>query len=70
MRRILIGATLGGVVAMGALALAQGTRLLSPSGSAATAVGGKWYQDGSDAMFYAGGKWIEVTYGRPVKRGR
>jgi hypothetical protein len=60
MRRILIGATLGGVVAMGALALAQGTRLLSPAGSAATQVGGKWYQDRSDEMFYAGGKWIEV----------
>jgi len=43
----------------------------SPPGTAATQVGGKWVQDKPDAApRYTGGKWIEVTYGRPVLRGR
>ena len=55
--------------------LAQEKRPLSPSGSTAAQVLGHWVK--SDKPTYAlgngkyeGGKWIEVTYGRPLKRGR
>jgi hypothetical protein len=49
---------------------AQGDeRLLSPAGSSAMHVGGK-YEPGPEGPIYRGGKWIEVTYGRPIKRGR
>ena len=55
--------------------LAQEKRPLSPSGSASAQVLGKWVK--SDKPTYAlgnasyqGGKWIDVTYGRPLKRGR
>ena len=51
-----------------ALLLAQG-RSPSPSGTAATQVGGK-YVAGGEAPQYQNGKWIEITYGRPIKRGR
>src|ERR1041384_813850 len=62
------------IVAMAALAgtalVAQtDERLASPAGSSAMQVGGK-YEPGSDGPVYKGGKWIEVTYGRPIKRGR
>jgi hypothetical protein len=43
----------------------QGARVASPPGTSATEIRGK-YVDGA----YQGGKWIEVTYGRPIKRGR
>ena len=43
----------------------------SPPGTAATQVGGTWAKATPDAEpRYTGGKWIEVTYGRPVLRGR
>ena len=55
--------------------LAQEKRPLSPSGSAAAQVLGHWVK--SDKPTYAvgqekyeGGKWIEITSGRPIKRGR
>ena len=32
-------------------------------------VGGK-YVPGQEGPVYQGGKWIEITYGRPIKRGR
>jgi hypothetical protein len=51
------------------LALAQGQRLPSPRGTAATEVAGK-YATTPDGPVYQGGKWIEVDYGRPIKRGR
>ena len=57
------------VVAAVAIAGAQGTRPLSPEGSAQTQVGGKWVK-GDRGESYQGGKWIEITYGRPIKRGR
>ncbi len=44
-------------------------RPLSPPGTAATQVAGQWVGEGQQAK-YQGGKWIEVTYGRPIKRGR
>src|SRR5262249_31891258 len=57
------------VVAIGALALAQGGRPASPAGAAAAEVGGK-YEPGSEGPVYRGGKWIEITSGRPLRRGR
>jgi len=49
--------------------LAQGFRSPSPTGTASTQVGGK-YVAGGEAPQYQNGKWIEITYGRPIKRGR
>jgi hypothetical protein len=46
-------------------------RPLSPAGTAATQVGGKWSEpDKNGERTYSGGKWIEVTYSRPMLRGR
>jgi hypothetical protein len=56
-------------LAMGAMVFAQGGRPASPTGSAATEIGGR-YVKGQDGPEYQGGKWIEITYGRPIKRGR
>ena len=57
-------------VAVSAIALAQGGgRQPSPDGTSATQIGGK-YVPGNDGPVYQGGKWIEITYGRPIKRGR
>lgn len=58
--------------ALGALAAAQGTnRPASPAGTSATQVGGKYVtRANADEPVYEGGKWIEISYGRPIKRGR
>ena len=70
MTRRVIAATIAGM-AMGALVLAQAGRPASPAGTAATEVGGKYEKPaGADEPVYTGGKWIEITYGRPIKRGR
>jgi hypothetical protein len=53
----------------GAVLVAQGGRPASPAGSSAIQVLGK-YEPGSEGPVYRGGKWIEITYGRPIKRGR
>jgi hypothetical protein len=55
-RTLLIGMTL---VMTAAFAGAQGTpnRPASPPGSSATQLG-------------PNGKWLEITYGRPIRRGR
>jgi hypothetical protein len=60
MRRRLIGSVAVGsavVLALGALVVAQGRggRPASPPGNSSTQIGGKW---------------IDITYGRPMKRGR
>jgi hypothetical protein len=64
------------VVAAGTLAVAQqGARPMSPEGTAQTQVLGTWSK-GERPSFalgrevYQGGKWIEITYGRPLQRGR
>jgi len=66
-------------IATGAVALAMtvsmfaqgGRRPASPEGTAATQVGGKYATPpGTDEPVYQGGKWIEITYSRPIKRGR
>jgi DUF2911 family protein len=57
------------VVAMSATALTQGRRPASPPGSSAVEVGGKYDPKAAEPT-YLGGKWIEITYGRPILRGR
>lgn len=39
----------------------------SPDGHAATEIGGRYV--GADPI-YVDGRWIEISYGRPIKRGR
>jgi hypothetical protein len=56
-------------LAMTAFAFAQGGRPASPAGTAATEIRGKYDPKAAEPS-YQGGKWIEVTYGRPIKRGR
>src|SRR5262245_35428433 len=63
--------------ALGALAVAQQppAKPMSPEGSAATQVLGKWVKPDRPAFTlgrenYTDGKWIEITYGRPLQRGR
>ena len=49
---------------------------MSPDGTAAAQVLGKWVQPTGQRAFtlggatYQGGKWIEMTFGRPLRRGR
>ncbi len=47
-------------------------RPASPPGTAATQVGGKWVpaEKPGQPPRYQDGKWIEVTYSRPILRGR
>jgi hypothetical protein len=52
-----------------AVVVAQSGRQPSPDGTSAAQVGGK-YVPGPEVPIYQGGKWIEITYGRPLKRGR
>jgi hypothetical protein len=50
---------------------AAARRPASPSGTSETQVGGSWSAPGKDGeQRYTGGKWIEVTYSRPILRGR
>lgn len=58
-----------GSMLLGGTLLAQGQRPASPAGSAAAQVGGK-YVSGAEGPEYQGGKWIEITSGRPLRRGR
>jgi hypothetical protein len=44
-------------------------RPASPPGTAAAQVGGKWVK-GERGTRYEGGKWIEITYNRPLLKGR
>ena len=67
MRKLMAGVALS--VAMTAFVFAQGGRPASPAGTAATVVGGKYDPKAAEPT-YQGGKWIEITYGRPIKRGR
>jgi hypothetical protein len=70
---------IAGIVALlatGAVVLAQGGgRPMSPDGSAAAQVLGKWSKGERPAFTlgrenYVGGKWIEITFGRPLQRQR
>jgi hypothetical protein len=63
-------ATSSVTLALSAMLFAQdGGRPASPSGTAAAQVGGK-FETGPEGPEYKGGKWIEMTFGRPIKRGR
>ncbi len=56
---------------MASTAPAAARRAPSPAGTAATQVGGSWSAPDKDGeQRYQGGKWIEVTYSRPILRGR
>jgi hypothetical protein len=59
----------GLIFVVGLVALAQEQKPASPAGNAAAQVLGK-YVKGARGESYQGGKWIEVTYGRPILRGR
>jgi hypothetical protein len=62
-----IALLLAGVLAV----TAQDRKPLSPAGTASAMVGGKWGAPDKDGeRSYSGGKWIEVTYSRPMLRGR
>src|SRR5579859_138878 len=50
--------------------LAQTDRNPSPAGTAATEILGRYDMNAVPQPVYKGGKWIEITYGRPIKRGR
>ena len=65
--RLLIGFV--GAVTVATTLAAQGNRPASPAGSTVAQVGGK-YVPGAEGPVYQGGKWIEITAGRPLKRGR
>jgi hypothetical protein len=68
MKRTLL-ATVAAALIMTAMPGAQRGKPASPSGTAATQVGGKYDPKAAEPT-YEGGKWIEITYGRPIKRGR
>ena len=64
------------VAATAIVVMAQtAARPMSPNGSAEAQVLGTWTKGDRPAFTlgretYQGGKWIEVTYGRPLQRGR
>lgn len=68
---MLRGTVLGIAASLVAVTLtsAQTNRPASPPGTAATQVGGQWVK-GERGESYQDGKWIEITYSRPIKRGR
>jgi len=69
-RRIwLLAVGLTVIAVAGILAQAPPRKPASPAGTAATQIGGK-YVPVQGYQRYEGGKWIEVTYSRPIKRGR
>ena len=68
-RTLLTTVTLAVTLALSGDSLIAQFRQASPDGTATTQVRGK-YVGGGDEPRYEGGKWIEITYGRPIKRGR
>ena len=67
--------TLGAAVVTAATIAAAQTpapapRPQSPAGTAQTQVGGTWGKNARGGEVYQNGKWIEISYGRPIKRGR
>lgn len=73
-RRAIAGMT--AVIVTGAALSAQPpSRPMSPDASTQAQVLGKWTKGERPAFTlgrenYVGGKWIEITYGRPLQRGR
>jgi hypothetical protein len=64
-----LGAIALALVASTSLVVGQPQRAASPTGSASTVVGGKYVKT-ERGQRYEGGKWIEITYSRPILRGR
>jgi Protein of unknown function (DUF2911) len=63
--------TFAAVVVLSAVALTQGERRpASPGGTAAAEIGSRLEPEGAAEPTYKRGKWIEITFGRPLKRGR
>lgn len=59
----------------GALLIGQANRPLSPNGIASVQVLGQWVASERETFTmggarYQGGRWIDITYGRPMLRGR
>ena len=62
-------ATLAGVALLAAASPAAAQfRAPSPDGLASTETGGQYV--GGRTPYYVDGRWIEISYGRPIKRGR
>ena len=57
-------------ITTGSVVFAQNRRPASPTGAAAAEIGSKMTPTANGEPVYTRGKWIEVTYGRPIKRGR
>jgi hypothetical protein len=68
-RKTLVIVTLLTAASLGAMLHAQNRRAASPAGSSAVEVGGNYDPKAAEPT-YVGGKWIEITYGRPILRGR
>lgn len=59
------------LLAAGLAAAQEQRKAPSPEGTAATQVSGKWAAPKpGDEPRYSGGKWIEISYSRPILRGR
>ena len=56
------------VTALSAAPLAQDRRIASPSGTAATEIRNR--RNVADEVIPGSGKWMEITSGRPLRRGR
>ena len=68
-------ATIAALAAMGTLVIGQAPKPMSPDGVAQAQVLGTWAKGARPAFTlgretYQNGKWIEITYSRPIKRGR
>ena len=66
-KRLVIGIALVSLAASAVGAQEPVERPRSPAARSATQIGGGYY-DGQ--LGYVGGRWIEITYGRPIRRGR
>ena len=71
----LIAAGAAVLVASSVVIAQQPSRPLSPSGSSSAQVKGKWVKSSAQTFTaggdrYTDGKWIDITYGRPMLRGR
>ena len=68
MKRILGAAIVLAVGGLLASSVSGQRRITSPDGHAATEIRGHY--EGAEEPVYVGGKWIEISYERPIRRGR
>lgn len=64
-----LGAIALAVVMSTGLVIGQQQRIASPRGTASAVVGGKYVKT-ERGQRYEGGKWLELSYSRPILRGR